>query len=83
MDITLNLEKEPYGFRWSQEKSNVLPGVWIRRASEVDPDTGAEMVVEVYSYGDRVHALPSVSVIRFERRAHGVLAPPLPRHRSL
>jgi len=74
VDITLNLEKEPFGFRWKAEKSNVLPGVWVRRASEVDPDTGAEMVVEIVSYGDKVlHYEVSVSGLNAEPTASWLL----------
>lgn len=74
VDITLNLERDPFGFRWKAEKSNVLPGVWVRRASEVDPDTGAEMVVEVYSYGDKVvHYRASVSGVNAEPTASWLL----------
>ncbi len=74
VDITLNLERDPFGFRWKAEKSNVLPGVWVRRASEVDPDTGAEMVVEVYSYGDKVlHYEVSVSGLNAKPTASWLL----------
>lgn len=54
VDITLNLEKAPFGFRFSAEPSRVIDGVWRRWAATVDPDTGAEMRVEITSYGDRV-----------------------------
>lgn len=54
VDITLNLEKAPFGFRFSAEPSRVIDGVWRRWAAAVDPDTGAEMRVEITSYGDRV-----------------------------
>ncbi|ALJ90034.1 hypothetical protein [Thermus aquaticus] len=52
----------------------MLPGVWVRRASEVDPDTGAEMVVEVYSYGDGViYYRASVSGVDAEPTASWLL----------
>ncbi|MCS7219576.1 MAG: hypothetical protein NZ846_11530 [Thermus sp.] len=52
VDITLNLERLGFEFRLTQ--STTLPGVWYRRAVKKDPDTGAEMLVEIMSYGDRV-----------------------------
>lgn len=67
-DITLNLEREPFGFRFSLERSNAIKGVWLRRASKVDPDTGAEMRVEVASYGS--------GVIHYEVSVSGINAKP-------
>lgn len=52
-DITLNLEKEPFGFRFTLERNEFTP-TFERRAKRVDPDTGAEMLVRVVSYGDSV-----------------------------
>jgi len=53
VDITLSLEREPFGFRFTLERDKLTP-TFERRAEKVDPDTGAEMVVRVVSYGDKV-----------------------------
>ncbi len=74
VDITLNLEKEPYGFRFTMEPSNVIPGVKYHRAVKVDPDTGAEMRVEIATYGDKVlHYEVSVSGLNAEPTASWLL----------
>ncbi|APD09724.1 hypothetical protein A0O31_01616 [Thermus brockianus] len=74
VDITLNLEKEPYGFRFTMEPSNVIPGVKYHRAVKVDPDTGAEMWVEIATYGDKVlHYEVSVSGLNAEPTASWLL----------
>jgi hypothetical protein len=53
VDITLSLEREPFGFRFTLERNKFTP-TFERRAKNIDPDTGAEMVVRVVSYGDKV-----------------------------
>jgi len=53
VDITLNLEREPFGFRFTLERNKLTP-TFERRAKNVDPDTGAEMLVRIVSYGDKV-----------------------------
>lgn len=53
VDITLNLEKWPYNFSFKLERINNV-GEEERCAKKVDPDTGADMRVCVYSYGDSV-----------------------------
>lgn len=63
VDITLNLER--LGFEFKLEQSPILPGVWYRRATKEDPDTGARMMVEVMSYG--------AGVIRYEVGVTGAL----------
>ncbi len=48
-DIVLNLERQPFGFKFKRVK---LEGAWAKTANKVDPDTGARMTVEVvYDYG--------------------------------
>lgn len=53
VDITLNLEKWPYDFSFELERINNA-GEEERCGSKVDPDTGADLRVCVYSYGDSV-----------------------------
>ena len=60
VDITLNLEKEPYNFKFSIRQNRLTPTV-EREAREVDPSTGAEISIRVQSYGDDV-VLYEVSV---------------------
>lgn len=60
VDLTLNLEKKPYGFRFDRRKSKLTP-TFERSARKIDPDTGVEMFIQILSYEDKV-ALYKVSV---------------------
>ncbi len=60
VDITLNLERKPYGFRFKRHKNKYTPS-FEREAKKRDPDTGAEMYVRVQSHDDNV-VLYEVSV---------------------
>lgn len=54
VDITLNLEKQPYGFKFNLERIDQITNEEQRCAKKIDPDTGADMRVCVYSAGDAV-----------------------------
>lgn len=53
VDITLNLEREPYRFRFTAEPNRLTPTI-ERRAKRIDPDTGAEMLVRIVTYNENV-----------------------------
>jgi len=53
VDITLNLEKQPFGFKFKHVNLN---GAYAKEARKIDPDTGAEMYVEVV-YGSGVYRI--------------------------
>ena len=54
VDITLNLEKWPYGFKFNLNRISKITNERERCASKIDPDTAADMRVCVYSAGDAV-----------------------------
>lgn len=54
VDITLNLERYPFGFQFKLEMVSPITYEQQRCAEKLDPDTGASMRVCVRSFGDDV-----------------------------